>query len=93
MGGPWGTLRDHFWKTGGIAKSLVLLHKMVHFGPPRGRWETFGGGKVVKMRGRNQETEPEEPWEMDLGGQRGPKEGAKGTKEHPRGQQVTHADH
>ena len=31
LGGPRGTLRGHFWKTGVIAKSLVLLHKMVHF--------------------------------------------------------------
>ena len=31
LGGPRGTLRDHFWKTGVIAKSFVILYKMVHF--------------------------------------------------------------
>jgi hypothetical protein len=38
LGGPRGALREHFWKTGGFAKSLVLLHKMVHSGSPRGCW-------------------------------------------------------
>ena len=31
LGGSRGTLRGHFWRTGGIAKSFVFLHQIVHF--------------------------------------------------------------
>ena len=61
LGGPRGTLRDHFCKTGGIAKSLVLLHKMVHFACQGG----LRGPRERQVRGqegrRTGESEPRLP--------------------------------
>ena len=36
FGGPRGPFRGNFWRTGGLAKSLVLLYKWLHLGCPRG---------------------------------------------------------
>ena len=43
--GPMGTLRAHFWKTDGIAKSLVSCYEVVFFGSPRGSWGALSGAR------------------------------------------------
>ena len=54
LGGPRGALREHFWKTGGFAKSLVFGLSEVLLGD-------LEGSKVTAMRNRSHETGPEGP--------------------------------
>ena len=48
LGGPRGALREHFWQTGGPAKSLVLFFKRIHFGSRKGPWGTLVGEVEAK---------------------------------------------
>ena len=64
-------LEETFGRRGDIAKSLFLLHEMVHFGLWRGAWASPKSTK----RGRGD----------TLGGKRGDQGGGKTTEQHPDG--------
>ena len=53
---PKAALGDTFGKRGDIAKSLFLLHEMVHFGLWRGAW----AGPMATKRGRGHHMEPDD---------------------------------
>ena len=91
FGGPRGPFRGNFWRTGGLAKSLVLLYKLLHFGCPRGPGGTSGEARWRRGRaeGRRRDTrEPEKGRSVTSGhlraGRRGPK-GSQGCHRAPQG--------
>ena len=61
LGWPRGLLREHFWKTGGIATSLVLWYKVIQFWLSEGLLGKLEGSKDTAMSDRSRETGPEGP--------------------------------